>query len=203
MIDDPLYAGDELRVIPPHPTVPTNLAMLGPSSAGKKVEFPDHPMSLPSYDEMTLHEMFNGPSSMETQPDLAPVQVLEEGVAVTQDGLMVEWWPMEESVAQTVVEYLQDKDKPLHTNIVLPNQGMYSTCPVFLGSFQSKQIVPETLCNELHTKVLNQWGTLSCDCGLVPTLQLSQTPRNKNSLPRLSQTSRSEIQLFSVDASGP
>ena len=146
MIDDPLYAGDELRVIPPHPTVPTNLAMLGPSSAGKKVEFPDHPMSLPSYDEMTLDEMFNGPSSMETQPDLAPVQVLEEGVAVTQDGLMVEWWPMEESVAQTVVEYLQDEDKPLHTNIVLPNQGMYSTCPVFLGSFQSKQIVPETLC---------------------------------------------------------
>ena len=36
VIDDPPYAGDELRVIPPHPTVPTNLAMLGPSSAEKK-----------------------------------------------------------------------------------------------------------------------------------------------------------------------
>ena len=36
VIDDPPYAGDELRVIPPHPTVPTNLAMLGASSAGKK-----------------------------------------------------------------------------------------------------------------------------------------------------------------------
>ena len=36
------------------------------------------------------------------------------------------------------------------------------------------------MCNEIHTKVLNQWGTLSCDCGLVPKLQLSQTPRNKN-----------------------
>ena len=56
-------------------------------------------MSLPSYEEMTLDEMFNGPSSMETQPDLAPVQLLEEGVAVTQDGRTLEWWPMEESVA--------------------------------------------------------------------------------------------------------
>ena len=36
VIDDPPYAGDELRVIPPHPTVPTNIAMLGASSAGKK-----------------------------------------------------------------------------------------------------------------------------------------------------------------------
>ena len=31
---------------------------------------------------------------METQPDLAPVKVLEEGVAVTQDGRTVEWWPV-------------------------------------------------------------------------------------------------------------
>ena len=140
-------------------------------------------MSLPSYEEMTLNEMFNGPSSMETQPDLAPVQLLEEGVAATQDGRTLEWWPMEESVAQTeLFEYLQDEDKPVHTNFVLPNQGMYSTFPVFFGSFQSKQIVAEALCNELYTKVLNQWGIISCDCGLVPKLQLSQTPRNKNKL---------------------
>ena len=32
---------------------------------------------------------------METQPDLAPVKVLEEGVAVTQDGRTVEWWRIE------------------------------------------------------------------------------------------------------------
>ena len=90
---------------------------------------------------------------METQPDLAPLQVLKEGVAVTQDGRTVEWWPMEESVAQTqLFEYLQDEDKRLHTNFVLPNQGMYSVCPVFFGSFQSKQIVAEALCNEYTPK---------------------------------------------------
>ena len=65
-------------------------------------------MSLPSYEEMTMDDMFNGgPRSMETQPD--PVQVLEEGVAVTQDGRTVEWWPVEETVAQTeVYEYFKD-----------------------------------------------------------------------------------------------
>ena len=83
--DDPPYAGDELRVIPPQPTVPTNLLMPGLSSAGQLAAFPDQLMSLPSYEEMTMDDMFNGgPRSMETQPD--PVQVMEEGVAVTQDG---------------------------------------------------------------------------------------------------------------------
>ena len=38
---------------------------------------------LPSYEEMMLQDMFNGPSLMETQPNLAPLKVLEEGVAVT------------------------------------------------------------------------------------------------------------------------
>lgn len=38
----------------------------------------------------------------------------------------------------------------------------------------------EALCNDIHTKLLNQWGTLSCHCGLVPKLQLSQTSRKKN-----------------------
>ena len=37
---------------------------------------------LPSYEEMTIDELFNGPSSMETQPDLEQVQVLDEGIAV-------------------------------------------------------------------------------------------------------------------------
>ena len=77
MIEDPPYAGDELRVIPPQPTVPTNLLMPGPSLAGNIEEYPRP--SLPSYEEMMLDDMFNGPSSMETQPDLAPVKVLEVG----------------------------------------------------------------------------------------------------------------------------
>ena len=75
VIEDPPYAGDELRGIPPQPTLPTNLLMLGPSLAGNIEEYPRP--SLPSYEEMMLDEMFNGPSSMETQPDLAPVKVLK------------------------------------------------------------------------------------------------------------------------------
>ena len=77
VIEDPPYAGDELRVIPPQPTLPTNLLMPGPSLAGNIEEYPRP--SLPSYEEMMLDDMFNGPSSMETQPDLAPVKVLEVG----------------------------------------------------------------------------------------------------------------------------
>lgn len=78
--------------------------------------------------------------------------------------------------------YLSDKNKPLHSHFLLLNQGWASasTCPVYVGSFQSKQIVVEALCNDIHTKLLNQWGTLSCRCGLVPKLQLSQTSRKKN-----------------------
>lgn len=98
------------------PQCSQTFSWLAPSSAGQLAEY------LPSYEEMTLDEMFNGPSSMETQPDLAPVQVLEEGVAVTQDGQTVEWWPME--MAETeLMEYLIDESHPLHTNFVLPNQG--------------------------------------------------------------------------------
>ena len=180
--DDPPYAGDELRVIPPQPTVPTNLLMPGPSSAGQLAEFPDQLVSLPSYEEMTMDDMFNGgPRSMEKQPDLAPAQVLEEGVAVTQDGRTVEWWSVGEPVAQTeVYEYFKDENRPLHTNFVLPKQGQYSTCLVFFGSVESKQIVAEALCNGIHTKILHQWGILSCECGLVPKFQLSSTPRNEN-----------------------
>ena len=92
VIEDPPYAGDELRVIPPQPTVPTNFLMAGPSLAGNIEEYPRP--SPPSYEEMMLDDIFNGPSSMETQSDLAPVKVLEEGVAVTQDGRTVEWWPV-------------------------------------------------------------------------------------------------------------
>ena len=127
---------------------------------------------------MMKDDLFNGPSSVESQPDI--LQVLEEGIAVTQDGQTVELWQDEELV--NLLEYLEDENKPLHTNFVLPNQGrsLCYTCPVFFGSMQSKQIVAEALCNEIHSKLLNQWGTLSCRCGLVHKLQLSQTPRNMN-----------------------
>ena len=162
VIEDPPYAGDELRVIPPQPTLPTNLLMPGPSLAGNIEEYPRP--SLPSYEEMMLDEMFNGPSSMETQPDLAPVKVLEEGVAVIQDGRTVEWWPVEvpEQMAN-MLEYLEDENKPLHTNSVLPNQGLALcyTCPVLFGSVESKHIVAEALYNEIHSKILNQWEPLA------------------------------------------
>ena len=131
VIEDPPYAGDELRVIPPQPTLPTNLLMPGPSLAGNIEEYPRP--SLPSYEEMMLDDMFNGPSSMETQPDLAPVKVLEEAVAGIQDGRTVEWWPVEEPEQMAnMLEYLEDENKPLHTNFVLPNQGLVLcyTCPV-------------------------------------------------------------------------
>ena len=121
--DDPPYAGDELRVIPPQPRVPTNLLKPGPSLAGNIEEYPR--LSFPSYEEMMLDDMFNGPSSMETQPDLAPVKVLEAGVAVTQDDRTVEWWPVEEPEQMAnMLEYLKDENKPLHTNFLLPNQGL-------------------------------------------------------------------------------
>ena len=111
MIEDLPYAGDELQVIPSQPTVPSNLLMSGPSLAGNIEEYPR--TSLPSYEEMMLDDMFNGPSSMETQPDLAPVKVLEEGVAVTQDGRTMEWWPVEEPEQMgNMLEYLEDENKP-------------------------------------------------------------------------------------------
>ena len=55
VIEDPPYAGNELRVIPPQPTVPTNLLMPGPSLAGNIEEYPRP--SLPSYEEMMLDDM--------------------------------------------------------------------------------------------------------------------------------------------------
>ena len=52
------------------------LSMLpGPTQAGS-VDV------LPSYEEMTVDELFNGPNSLETQPDLEQVQALDEGTAV-------------------------------------------------------------------------------------------------------------------------
>ncbi|CAH3176485.1 unnamed protein product [Porites lobata] len=127
---------------------------------------------LPSYEEMqqACRDLFNGPSSMETQPDLDPVHIMEEGVAVVPDGRQVEWWPIEGEFdvpnldEVSLQEYLLDASKPLHTSFVLPEKGLAIcyTCPV------------------IHSKIYEQWGTFSCHCGLVPRLKLSQTPRNPN-----------------------
>ena len=77
-------------------------------------------------------------------------------------------------------EYLLDASKPLHTHFVLPHQGKRSTCPVYFGNADNKQTVLNTICNEMHAKIQQQWGTFACHCGLVPTLKLSQTSRNQN-----------------------
>ena len=55
VIEDPPYAGDELRGIPPQPTVPTNLLMPGSSLAGNIEEYLRP--SLPSYEEMMLDDI--------------------------------------------------------------------------------------------------------------------------------------------------
>ena len=145
---------------------------------------------LPSYEEMqqACRDLFNGPSSMETQPDLDPVHIMEEGVAVLPDGRQVEWWPTEiPSELPTLQElalqeYLMEASKPLETNFVLPEQGqaLSKTCPVYFGNADSKQTVLNTIYNSIHPKIYEQWGTFSCHCGLVPRLKLSQTPRNPN-----------------------
>ena len=145
---------------------------------------------LPSYEEMqqACRDLFNGPSSMETQPNLAPMHIIEEGVAVLPDGRQVEWWPIEGEFdvpnldEVSLHEYLLDASKPLHTNFVLPEKGLAncSTCPVYFGNADSKQTVLDTICNSIHPKIYEQWGTFSCHCGLVPRLKLSQTPRNPN-----------------------
>ena len=136
------------------------------------------PQPLPSYEHM-MNDLF-GPSSMETQPDLEPVEVLEDGVAVTQDGRTVEWWPVDES--PFMFEYMHDGSIPLHTSFLLPDQGQSRSyyCPVFFGRVHEKGIVVEALCNEIHPRIQQKWGTFSCHCGLVPTLKLSQTPKNPN-----------------------
>ena len=145
---------------------------------------------LPSYEEMqqACQDLFNGPSSMETQPDLDPVHIMEEGVAVLPDGRQVEWWPIDGEFdvpnldEVSLQEHLLDASKPLQTNFVLPEKGLAicSTCPVYFGNADSKQTVLDTICNSIHPKIHQQWGTFACHCGLVPRLKLSQTPRNPN-----------------------
>ena len=109
---------------------------------------------LPSFEDMMCQDLFNGPSSMETQPDLAPVPDLEE---------------------LALQEYLMDASKPLHTSFVLPEQGLALgyTCPVYFGNADGKQTVLDTICNSIHPKLQQEWGSFSCHCGLIPRLKLS------------------------------
>ena len=80
----------------------------------------------------------------------------------------------------TSQEYLWDESKPLHTHFILPHQGKRSTCPVYFSSLENKLKVLDALCNEMHSKLFNQWGNLACDCGPVPILKLNQSPKNLN-----------------------
>ena len=138
---------------------------------------------LPSYESM--EDLFNGPSSMETQPDETPLFISEEAIAVLPDGRNVEWWPYEEidqSNMQdlSLQEYLMDASKPVHTNFILPKQelALCYTCPVYFGCTENKKIVLNALCNSIHPKLQQEWGSFSCHCKLIPRLQLSQTARN-------------------------
>ena len=128
-------------------------------------------------------------SSMETQPGTPPpkqepLYYTEEGLGVLADGTEVEWWhtPKEEQqLTEELMEYLTDEKKPLHTVFVLgPNSGKKSTCPVFFGGFEQKHTVMNKLCQEIHPKIQQAWGSIACFCDLVPKLKLSQTEKNPN-----------------------
>ena len=115
--------------------------------------------NLPSYEQMeglTVDLLFNGPSSMETQPDLEQLLVLEDGTAVI-NGCTVGRFQLPDPEKMQLDEYLMEETKPLHTNYILPDQrlALCYTCPVYFGSFENKQRVLEALCNEIHSKVMN------------------------------------------------
>ena len=111
--------------------------------------------NLPSYEQMeglTVDKLFNGPSFMETQPDLEQVHVLEDGTAVIY-GCTVEQSQLPDPEKMQLDEYLMEETKPLNTNFILPDQqlALCYTCPVYFGSFENKQRVLEALCNEIHS----------------------------------------------------
>ena len=119
---------------------------------------PPNPEYFPTYEEL----MF---------PDMLGYASMESPLGMPAD--------LEQVALQ---EYLMDASQPLHTHFVLLHQGKRSTCPVYFGSADNKQNVLIVLCNEMHTKIQLQWENLACDCGLVPILRLSQTPKNLNKL---------------------
>ena len=79
--------------------------------------------NLPSYEQMgglTVDLLFNGPSSMETQPDLEQVLVLEDGTAVI-NGCNVGRFQLPDPEKMQLDEHLMEETKPLHTNYILPD----------------------------------------------------------------------------------
>ena len=149
---------------------------------------------LPSYEEMAqackdLYELGASrqthpgtPPQPHNYPPVEPLYYTEEGLGVLADGTEVEWWhtPAEQS-KDSLLDYLADEKKPLHTVFLLEtNSGGRGTCPVFFGSMEQKQMVLNKLCHEIHPKLQQLWGTMACACGLVPKLKLSQTERNPN-----------------------
>ncbi|CAH3115364.1 unnamed protein product [Porites lobata] len=117
---------------------------------------------LPSYEEMqqACRDLFNGPSSMETQPDLDPVHIMEEGVAVLPDGRQVEWWPIEGEFdvpnldEVSLQEYLLDASKPLHTNFVLPEKGL----AIWTQGISSAEGAPSDANNTKFVYCVNNFG---------------------------------------------
>ena len=63
---------------------------------------------LPSYEEMqqACQDLFNGPSSMETQPDLDAMPIVDEGVAVLPDDRQVEGWSIKGQFDVPILEEL-------------------------------------------------------------------------------------------------
>ena len=86
------------------------------------------PTYLPTYEDMMLDAIFNRPNCS---------------------------MEVEPDLEQ---EYLWDASKPLHTYFILPHQGKRSTCPVYFGSYESKQTVLGALCSEMHGKNLSGVG---------------------------------------------
>ena len=112
---------------------------------------------------------------------------LEQGVGTIENILQLPPVPMdvvEEILSAPDVEevYMQDASKPLHTNFLVANKGKKSSCPVFFGALEEKQAVVERLCSHIHPQTLQQWGTFSCYCDVVPRLKLSKTAINPNRL---------------------
>ena len=113
---------------------------------------------------------------------------IEQGVGTIQNILQLPPVSMEvleklEVSAPEVEEvYMLDASKPLHTNFLVANKGKKSSCPVFFGSLEEKKTVVDRLCSHIHPQTLQQWGTFSCYCDVVPRLKLSKTAINPNRL---------------------
>ena len=148
--------------------------------------FPEQiPNPLPTYEEMvqacTDLSMQAQTGTPLPQPNNIPLYFNDEGKQVLVDGSEAQWWPENQQGVDSLFHYLADENKPLHSVFLLEaNSGGRSTCPVFFGSLEQKQLVLSKLCHEIHPKLQQIWGTMSCMCGLVPKLKLSQTERNPN-----------------------